>query len=73
MSVYGASLVSDKIFEGLLPWQPIWSCDLNLLNKLLFLHPIKASYEDWFKFAQLFFKKKKCYLRSCMVSALDWC
>ena len=30
----------------------------NHLNKHLFLHPIKASYEIWFKFAQPFFSKE---------------
>ena len=45
--------------------------NLNHLNTLLFLHPIKASYENWLKFVQLFFFffffKMFCYLHSWVV------
>ena len=34
----------------------------NHLNKLLFLHPIKASNEIWLKFAQLYLKKKNYFV-----------
>ena len=42
-------------FYDIWSWQQSLSCDLDHLNKLSFLYDIKASYEIWLLFAQLFF------------------
>ena len=36
-----------RFLPNIWAWQPSWSCDLDRLNKLSFLHPMEAPYEIW--------------------------
>ena len=50
-------------------WRPIWSCDIDHLNKLSFPHPMQVPHELWLQSAQRFRRKRS--LKMLNLSDLD--
>ena len=50
-------VLKNKIFKGfyyIWVWQPYWSSDLDRLNIISFLHPLKAFHKVWLHFDEIF-------------------
>ena len=60
--VIGISLPEKTVFKGfyhIWAWRPLWSCDLDHLNKFSFPHPKEAPHEIQLQSAQWLLRKKK--------------
>ena len=68
-------LVPDrKIFKGfycIWAWQPSWSCDPDLMNKLLFDQTMEAPHIIWVQTAQQV--RRRCCLTMLTTQTIDHC
>ena len=54
---FGSTEEAFKDFYHIWAWRPYWSCDMDHLNKLSFLHAMEDTNEIWLQSALRFLKK----------------